>query len=111
MRGFLRSILIVARYELADAIRTRRVIVLLILYLAGAMLACNGFITVLHKLEAQLVESLSLSPTSSAGAVTEALWKSTPFRRMITRLVGSKQVALGMIYMLLGFSVFSKRDL
>ena len=94
MKKALKDIWVVTRYELADSVRSKRAVILLVLYLAGAMLACNGFITAIHRVEAQLAESLSLPASSSAGAVTEALWRSKVFRRMIVGLVGEKEVAL-----------------
>jgi len=90
---FLRDLLIIARHELADSLRSRRFIVILLLYVAGAMLVCNGFISALHKLEGQLSETLKLPTASSAGVVTEALWKSDTFRQMISHLVGDREVA------------------
>jgi len=94
MSRFLRHVWVVMRYELADSIRSRRVVVLLLLYLAGAMLTCNGFITAIHRLEGQLTDTLALPVSSSTGAVTDALWRSSAFRRMVTGLVGDKEIAL-----------------
>jgi len=94
MKWLLTQVWVVLRYELADSIRSRRVVILLLLYLAGAMLACNGFISAMHSLEGQLSETLSLPPASSAGAVTDALWRSKAFRRMVVGLVGNKEIAL-----------------
>ncbi len=94
MREFCRQVGVVLRYELADSIRSRRVLILLLLYLAGAMLACNGFITAIHKLEGQLSETLALPGAATPGAVTDALWRSKAFRRMVISLVGHKEIAL-----------------
>ncbi len=94
MSTFLRHVWVVLRYELADAIRSRRVVILLLLYLAGAMLTCNGFISGIQKLETQLSETLALPVSSSAGAVTDALWRSKAFRKMIIGLVGNKEIAV-----------------
>ncbi len=94
MKWFMRHVWVVLRYELADSVRSRRVVILLLLYLAGAMLACNGFIGAIQKLESQLSETLSLPPASTPGAVTDALWRSKAFRGMVTGLVGDREVAL-----------------
>ena len=93
MKWFLLQVWVVLRYELSDSIRSRRVVILLLLYLAGAMLTCNGFISAIHALESQLSETLSLPTASSAGAVTDALWQSKAFRRMVIGLVGNKEIA------------------
>jgi ABC-type transport system involved in multi-copper enzyme maturation permease subunit len=94
MSRFLRHVWVVLRYELSDSIRSRRVVILLLIYLAGAMLTCNGFVTAIQKLETQLTDTLSLPASSSAGAVTDALWRSKAFRRMVVSLVGNKDIAL-----------------
>jgi len=94
MSTFLRHVWVVLRYELADAVRSRRVVILLLLYLAGAMLTCNGFITAMHSLETQLADTLALPASSSAGTVTNALWRSKAFRRMIISLIGNREIAL-----------------
>jgi hypothetical protein len=57
-RNPARSILIIAVYETLDSIRSRRAIVLLLLYFAGSLLATNGVVSVVQEIEAQLLESL-----------------------------------------------------
>ena len=94
MREFLRQIWVVLRYELADSVRSRRVLILLLLYLAGAMLACNGFISAIQKVEGQLSEALALPGSTTPGAVADALWRSKAFRRIVISLVGHKEIAL-----------------
>lgn len=91
--GFLRSVLIVARHELAEGVRTRRAIVVLILYLAGSVAATNGFISALNRIEDQVSDMLALAPEASTGAVADALWESPRFRDMITALVKDPEVA------------------
>ena len=88
----LRDIFITARHELADAVRSRQAAVVLILYMGAALLACNGFITALHRIEIQLSKTLGLPPTSTPGTVMNTLWKSDSFRRMIRNLVGSREI-------------------
>lgn len=97
MLTFWKNIWIVAREEIADSVQSRRVAVLIILYLAGSMLACNGFISTIHKLESQLTELMALGSVSSPGAVTDALWKSESFRRMVIHLTGDKDVAMELL--------------
>jgi ABC-type transport system involved in multi-copper enzyme maturation permease subunit len=97
LKTFRRSVWVSARNELADAVRSRRVAVILILYLGGAMLACNGFVSALRKLENQLSETLALPKAASTGAVADALWRSEFFRQMITNLVGEREVAMQLL--------------
>ncbi len=102
----------VARNELFDSIRSRRVMVLGLLYVAGSAAATALFISVLQKIERQLAESLGLAVASDAGSVTATLWKSDAFRRMATGLAGDKALAarllaippLGIFYGWLSFA-------
>lgn len=83
----------VARQEMADSIRSRRVWVFLLLYLAGSVAATLLFLNVLQKMEAQLVQTLGLHPAAETGGVTATLWKSDAFRRMMTHLIGDSRLA------------------
>ncbi|MFC1498709.1 ABC transporter permease [Verrucomicrobiota bacterium] len=97
MLTFLRSVFIVARNELKDAVRSRRVAILLILYLAGAMLASNGIISMLHRVEIELTKALAVTPSATTGVVTDILWKSDAFRNTIIHLVGDKKTAMELL--------------
>ena len=87
------TVWIFARNELADSVRSRRVIVMVFLYLVGAMAATAFFIKFLQSIEGQLVTSLGLTAPKAAGSVTATLWKSGPFRDMLTHLIGDKALA------------------
>jgi hypothetical protein len=93
MRRLLRDLCITAGYEFLDAIRSRRAIVLLLLYFAGALLACNGYVKFIQSIEQQVLESLAVSPGEGVGGVTETLWETSLFRRTVTRLVGDEVLA------------------
>ena len=84
---------VVARQEIVDAFRSRRVISLLVMYFAGAIAACALFVFVLHRIENQLVEAFGLSVSAEGGNVTRTLWQSDHFRHMLGELVGDKDVA------------------
>lgn len=90
--GGLRCLWVVARNELSESVRRRRAGILLILYLAAGIAGCNLFVTGLHKVEIQLAESLGV-PVSGAGSVTAALWESRPFRKLMTALIGDRELA------------------
>jgi ABC-type transport system involved in multi-copper enzyme maturation permease subunit len=97
---------------LADSVRSRRVLVLILLYLAGSIAATAIFISVLHKIEGQLVESLGIASAGKTGNVTATLWKSTAFREILTHLIGDRALAktlldippLGLFYGWLSFA-------
>jgi ABC-type transport system involved in multi-copper enzyme maturation permease subunit len=89
----MRTILTIARNELADSIRSRRTAVLLLLYVAGAVAGTLLFVKALQKVEVQLAETLGVQAVKEAGNVTAALWKSQTFRRMVIGLAGDKDLA------------------
>ena len=82
----IRQTWLVASYEWFDALRSRRALVVLLLYLAAAV--CNMYwsINLLHKLETELATALQLPATEQAGVVSTALWKSKPFQRMMKQM-------------------------
>lgn len=82
----------VARFELIDAVRSRRATVVFVLYLAAALLSMNGAITVLGKMETQIVEMLRLPEDGSRGVVSTALWRSERFRKTIRSAIGDSLV-------------------
>lgn len=84
---------VVARQEIVDAFRSRRVISVLVMYFAGAVAACALFVFALHRIENQLVEAFGLSVSAEGGNVTRTLWQSDHFRHMLGELVGDREVA------------------
>ncbi len=89
----MKALWVIARHELIDSIRSRRVLVLMLLYVVGAALATLVFVNVLQKIERQLVESLGLSAPAGAGSVTATLWRSDAFKHMLTNLAGDRALA------------------
>ena len=73
--------------ELLSSVRTRRALVVLVLYLAASLLTMYGCISALGKMEDQLAETLQLPTGAKSGVVSTALWKSRPFQRMVKSLV------------------------
>jgi len=82
-----------ALFELAGAIRTRRALVLVALYLAASLLGMNGAISALGRMEDQLAEVLQVERVEGrSGVVSAALWKSRPFQRLVRSAVGDSLV-------------------
>lgn len=112
MNSPLGTIWCVARHELADSYRSRRVIVMGLLYLAGSVVATAIFIALLQKMEVHLAKGLGLAISEKAGSVTATLWKSESFRQMMTALVGDEALTrsllgippLGLFYGWLAFA-------
>ena len=83
----------VALFELAAAVRTRRAIVLVALYLAWSLLGMSGAITALGKMEDRLAEILQVEKVEGkSGVVVAALWKSKPFQQLVRSVVGDSLV-------------------
>ena len=97
MSSAFRAVWIVARHELADSVRSRRVLVLLLLYLAGSVAGTLLFISILQKVERQLVETLGLAAANNTGSVTATLWKSDWFKGILTTLVGDRERAAALL--------------
>jgi len=91
MRGLWR-IVQTALCEWENALRSRRALVLLLLYLAAAVLCMNGTISLLGRMESELVRVLRLPDAGQSGIVSETLWKSKSFRNMIAAGVDNRLV-------------------
>ena len=83
----------VARNELFDSFRSRRVLVVGLLYLAGSAAATLIFIWAVHKVERQLAETMGVAIASGTGSVTATLWKSDGFRHFVIGIAGDKDLA------------------
>jgi ABC-type transport system involved in multi-copper enzyme maturation permease subunit len=82
-----------ALFELAGAIRSRRAIVLVILYLSASLLGMNGAISALGKMEDQLASVLQVEKVEGkSGVVSAALWKSKPFQRLVRSAAGDSLI-------------------
>ena len=73
----------VALSECAGAVHSRRALVILVLYLLSSVFCMVGTISILGKMEAELVNVLQLPESQRTGVVSATLWKSKPFQRMV----------------------------
>jgi ABC-type transport system involved in multi-copper enzyme maturation permease subunit len=87
----------VARNELFDSFRSRRVLVVGLLYLAGAVAGTLIFAWALHKVERQLAETLGVAVAPGTGSVTATLWKSDGFRHFIIGIAGDRELAKSLL--------------
>jgi ABC-type transport system involved in multi-copper enzyme maturation permease subunit len=79
-------------YEWFDALRSRRALVALLLYMATSVGTMYGSISLLQKIEKQLASVLQLPASENPGAITTTLWKSKPFQEMMYRVTKNKEV-------------------
>lgn len=77
----------VARYDLAESLRSWKALALLLLYLAGSMAATGIFVTVLRELENTLADTLAVSTTDKPGALTDELMHSEQLLDTLTGLL------------------------
>ena len=95
----IRHIGLIMRNECQDALRSRRALVVILLFMAAALLTMNGFLTILLRLENELAETLQLPAAEQPGAVVDALWRSDRFHRMVARAVRSEELVRDLVGM------------
>jgi hypothetical protein len=78
---------------LGEALRSRRVLVLALLYVGGATVGSVLFIDLLAQIETTVARTLLVADASKPGAMTEAMLQSSEFRTMLARLVNSPELA------------------
>lgn len=89
----LRDILLVAGFDLLDSLRSRKALVLLVLYLAGSVGAALIFLEALSSVEAAAADTLRVAATEQPGTMTEQLMASEQFLDMVTALVRDRELA------------------
>ena len=92
-RRFLRDILIVAGQELADSIRSRRALVVLLLFLGGAAAGSLLSIKFIESIEKGLNAAMGLDASGRTGDVTATVWKNPAFRHTVTEMIGDRDLA------------------
>ncbi len=73
----------VAAEEFGEAARSRRAAVLLLLYMAAALLTVNAVVSGLQRMEREVRSLMGISAEGRTGSVTEVLWQSERFRGML----------------------------
>jgi ABC-type transport system involved in multi-copper enzyme maturation permease subunit len=79
-------------YEWFTAMRSRRAVVVVLLFMAASVCTMNFCINALQKMEQELTKVLDLPETEQVGVVSKTLWQSKPFRRMMRHIVYNKDV-------------------
>jgi ABC-type transport system involved in multi-copper enzyme maturation permease subunit len=82
----------VAWFELVDALRSRKALALLGLYVAASGAAASLFLRVLKEIETNAASLLHVAPTTHTGTMTSVLLQSDSFREMLGRLVGDPKL-------------------
>ncbi|MEC7519168.1 MAG: ABC transporter permease subunit [Myxococcota bacterium] len=92
LRG-LRDAWVVARFDLGESLRSRKVLIFLALYAAGAVAAAVIFTEVLQDIEEALAEQLLVARTSQPGSLTQAVMEAPELRLVLVRLVRDEELA------------------
>lgn len=82
----------VAVMDWAISLRSRRAVVVLVLFAAVSGLVMYGVVSGFAALEEQVVETLRLPPSETPGSVTMTLWRSKPFVRVVEHLLDNSLV-------------------
>lgn len=89
----VRDILLIARFELAEALRTRLLLVMLLLFVGGGAVGAWGFATVVGKVETQSAGILQTETGSNPGQSIEILRNAPIYRSLIRAAVDDEQQA------------------
>jgi ABC-type transport system involved in multi-copper enzyme maturation permease subunit len=89
----LRDIAIVATYELGEALRSRRVLILVIMFVGGATFGSLAFIQALHALETSVAQAMAVAGPEKSGAMAVQLMRSPEFERMLGGLLDDDALA------------------
>lgn len=98
LRG-LRDALVVARFDLGESLRSRKALIFLALYVAGAIAAVALFTEVLQDVEEQLAEQLLVARTEQPGSLTQAVMESPELLGVVSRLVRDEALARTLLSM------------
>jgi hypothetical protein len=93
----VRDALVVAGHELAESLRSRRVLILALLYLGGAVGGTLALIDALRGLEAMLAEQLAVATSARPGAFTGTLMASEQAQRFLARVLNDADLAAELV--------------
>ena len=96
-KSLLRDAAILAAFDLGESLRSRKVLVFLVLYVVGAVGATLIFTEVLQEVEIALAEQLLVARTSDPGSLTQAVMESPELLRVLTRLIRDEDLARALV--------------
>lgn len=97
MLGSVRDAVVVAVFDLHRSLRSRKAVLLLLLYLAGATAASGAFVHVLRSIEATMADTLQVAQTEKPGTMTGSMMESEQLLQVATELVGDPQLAAQLV--------------
>lgn len=93
----LRDAWIVARFDLAESLRSRKAVVLLVLYVAGAVVGTWIFGELLLTVERQLADGLGVARSDTPGAMTRAMMETDEVFRVLADLIDDADLARSLL--------------
>ena len=93
MRTDLAKIWVVAQHDLVDSFRSKRVIALFLLFVAGSVGGALMFLATLHGIEASASEMLQQGGQARSALTSADLAKSPAVRELVAKLVGNESLA------------------
>jgi predicted thioesterase len=85
-----RDVLLVARNELSDSIRSRRTLMLVFLYAALIVFAGWMMIRFIESISIRMLTELGISSYEDADALAPVLWKSAEYQRLTRGFLGAE---------------------
>ena len=96
-KGLFRDAAVIAAFDLGESLRSRKVLVFLVLYVVGAIGATLIFTEVLQEVELALAEQLLVARTQDPGNLTQAVMESPELLRVLSRLVRDDRLARALV--------------
>jgi ABC-type transport system involved in multi-copper enzyme maturation permease subunit len=93
LRTDLAKVWVVAQHDLVDSFRSKRVIALFLLFVAGSVGGALMFLATLHGIEASATEMLGRAGRAPAALTSADLAKSPAVRELVAKLVGNEALA------------------
>jgi ABC-type transport system involved in multi-copper enzyme maturation permease subunit len=90
---FARDLGIVARFELAESVRSKLIVVMVLLFVGAGALGAWGFGELLGKVEENAAKAMGAPATRRPGAVVRRLRDSTSYRDMVRFFINDDQKA------------------
>jgi len=90
VRGFVRDVGLLARFELGESVRSRLLLVMVLLFVGGGALGAWGYTTVIAKIEEAAAAALNAPAAAKPGATVARLRDSRSYRDMLKFFVGDE---------------------
>lgn len=89
----LREIALIAAHDFRVSIRSRKALVLFLIYLLGSLVAASTFVSAIDFAEQNLAEQLQVPKTKQTGVMLKELLETTSFQRTLGFLIGDIDIA------------------